>query len=85
MARLAFGVPTSAYAANMSVQQNALDLALEYPQGAKVVEQPFYADDCLTAANTIEEVVKLRMQLQDLLSRGGFLVAKSQEPYSLIP
>ena len=76
IARLTFGVSASAYAANMSVKKNALDLTLEYPQAAKVVEQSFYVDDCLTSADTVEEAVKLRMQFQDLLARGGFLLRK---------
>ena len=41
----------SSSAANMSVKQNALDLTLEYPQAAVVVEKSFYVDDCLTGAN----------------------------------
>ena len=76
MARLTFSISASAYAANTSVKQNALDLALEFPQAAKVVEQSFYVDDCLIGSDTVEEAVKLQMHLHDLLSRGGFLLHK---------
>ena len=48
MKRITFGVSASSFAANMYVKQNALDLALEYPQAAKATEESFYVDDCLT-------------------------------------
>lgn len=70
MTRVTFGVSTSSFAANMYVKQNALDLALEYPQAAAVaVEKSFSVNYGLTGANSIEQAVK---QLQDLFSRGGF-------------
>ena len=37
MTRVTFGVSASSFAANMSVKQNATDLALEYPQAAVAV------------------------------------------------
>ena len=37
MTRVTFGVSASSFAANMAVQQNALNLAMEYPQAAKIV------------------------------------------------
>ena len=36
----------------------------------------FYVDDGLTIANSTEEAIKLQEQLQDLFSRGGFLLHK---------
>ena len=76
MTRVTFGVSASSFAANMSVKQNALDLALEYPQAAVAVEKLFYVDDGLTGANSIEEAIELQKQLQDLFSKGGFLLRK---------
>ena len=76
MTRVTFGVSASSFAANMSVKQNALDLALEYPQAAVAVEKSFYVDDGLTGANSIEEAIELQKQLQDLFSKGGFLLRK---------
>ena len=66
----------------MCVQQNAVDLALEYPQAAKAVEESFYVDDCLTGADTIRDAVELQKQLQELFTKGGFLFRKwrSSEP-----
>ena len=76
MTRVTFGVSASSFAANMSVKQNALDLAQKYPQAAAAVEMSFYVDDGLTGANSIEEAVDLQRQLQDLFSKGGFLLRK---------
>ena len=76
MTRVTFGVSASSFAAHMSVKQNALDLSLEYPQAAMAVEKSFYVDDGITGANSIEEAIELQRQLQDLLSRGGFLLRK---------
>ena len=38
MTRVTFGVSASSFATNMSLKQNALDFAVDYPQAAKVVE-----------------------------------------------
>ncbi len=45
MTRVMFGVSASSFAANMSVKQNALNHATEYPQAARIVETSFYVDD----------------------------------------
>ena len=44
MTHVTFGVSASSFAANMAMQQNALDLAMEYPQAAKIVVESFYVD-----------------------------------------
>ncbi len=63
MTRITFGVSASSFAANMSVKQNAIDYATEYPQAAKIVETSFYVDDCLTGADSAKEAI---MQLLNL-------------------
>ena len=68
MTRLTFGVSASSFAANMSVKQNALDFALEYPQAIKAVANSFYVDDGLTGADSIEEAIQLQQHCQQLLS-----------------
>ena len=82
MTRVTFGVSASSFAANMSLKQNALDFAIDYPQAAKVVEDSFYVDDGLTGANSIQDAIELRKQLQELFTKGGFLLRKwnSSEP-----
>ena len=76
MTRITFGVSASAFAANMSVKQNAIDHATEFPQAANVVNTSFYVDDCLTGANSIEEAVELQQQLHGLFAKGEFLLRK---------
>ena len=85
MTRVTFGVSSSSFVANMAVQQNAADHAHEYPLAAKVVNEAFYVDNCLTGANSIEEGIELRHQLQELLSKADFLLRKwnSSNPYIL--
>ena len=74
MTRVTFGVSASSFAANMSTKQNALDFAAEYPQAAKFVEDTFYVDDGLTGADSIQNAIKLQGQLQELFTKGGFLL-----------
>ncbi|XP_064397630.1 uncharacterized protein LOC135344354 [Halichondria panicea] len=76
MTRITFGVSASSFAANMSVKQNAIDYAHDYPIATKAVEESFYVDDALTGADSIEEAICLQKQLQDLLSCGKFLLRK---------
>ena len=74
MTRVAFGVSALSFAANMFVHQNALDLAHKFHLAAKVVEDCFYVDDCLTGADTVDRAILLYHQLLDIFNRGGFLL-----------
>lgn len=76
MTRVTFGVAASSYAANMAIKQNAADFSLEFPAAAKAVYESFYVDDGLTGADSIEEVMSLQRQLQELFARGGFILRK---------
>ena len=76
MTRVTFDVSASSFAANMVLKQNAIDNAVHYPLVANAVETFFYVDDCLTGADSPEEAVLLQKQLQNLFSRGGFLLRK---------
>ena len=76
MTRVTFGVSASSYAANMAVRRNATDLTLDYPLAVKAVHESFYVDDGLTGADTVDEVITLQHQLQELFDRGGFLLRK---------
>lgn len=74
MTRLTFGVSASSFAANMSVCQNAVQLALKFPEVLEVVKMSFYVDDGLTGADTIAEAIILQQKLQSAFERGGFLL-----------
>ena len=60
----------------MCIKQNGLDFGMEYPNAAKVVNESFYVDDCLTGSDTPEGDVKLHCELQALFGKGGFLHRK---------
>ena len=46
----------------MSLKQNALDFAVDYPQTAKVVADSFYVDDGLTGADSIQDAIELQLR-----------------------
>ena len=83
--RVMFGVSASSFAANMSVRQNAIQLAMKFPEVIKVVKGFFYVDDGLTGADTVDDAVSLQQQLQSAFERGGFLLQKwnSSDPVVL--
>lgn len=58
----------------MAVKQNAADHKHEYPLAAKVADEEFYVDDCLTGVSSIEEGIELRCQLQELFAKADFLL-----------
>ena len=76
MTRVTFGVSASSFIANMCVKQNILDFAVDYPEAARETTKSFYVDDGLTGADTIEETIRLQHELQELFSKGGFLLRK---------
>ena len=59
MTRVTFGISASSSAANMLVQQNVLDFALEYPQAASAVNMSFHVNGGLTGADSIKEEIEL--------------------------
>ncbi len=76
MTRVTFGVSASSFAANMSIKQNAIELADEYPLAVNAVNSSFYVDDGLTGADSIGQAIVLQKQLQDMFLRGDFLLRK---------
>ena len=60
----------------MAVRQNAIDHMLEFPLAARVVEQAFYVDDCLTGVLSVEEGIELCCQLRELFAKGDFVLRK---------
>lgn len=42
----------------MCVKCNATDFAQKYPLAAKVVNESFYGDDCITGADTVEQAIE---------------------------
>ena len=65
MTRVTFGISASSFVANMSLKQNALDFALEYPRAVSAVKKSFYINDGLTGDDS-KEAIQLQKQLQQL-------------------
>ena len=84
MTRVTFGIAASSLAAKMSIKQNALDFAHEFPLAAKVVNESFYVDDCLTGADTVEEAIELQTQLRSVFLKCDFLLRKWNSNNTLI-
>ena len=76
MTRLTFGVSASCFTTNMSVKQNVTYHESQYPKAAKMVYESFYVDDGLVGADSIDEAIRLRKEMQELFSRVGFLLRK---------
>ena len=55
MTRVTFEVSSSSFIAT--------DLADKFPLAAKIVNDSFYVDDCLTGADSVEEAVEIHRQL----------------------
>lgn len=76
LTRLTFGMSSAPHCAVRAMQQCAKDYSSIYPKAARVVHEDFYMDDCLTGANSIEEVRGLAQDLKALLHEGGFELEK---------
>ena len=57
-------------------EQNPLDHQLEFPRAAKATLESFYVHDGLVGADSIEDAIQLREELQHLFSLGGFELRK---------
>ena len=60
----------------MALRRNVLDHQQEYPQAAKVAMESFYVDDGLVGADSVDDAICLREDLQKLFSLGGFKLRK---------
>lgn len=58
------------------LRQLASDEAENFPLAARSVEKDFYVDDLFTGAATVAETIKLRKQIDGMLSKGGFQMRK---------
>ena len=76
MNRLTFGVCASSFAANMALRRNAINHSRSHPEAAQVAIESFYVDDELSGADSVDEAIKLRNELQDMFELGGFALIK---------
>ncbi|XP_062541495.1 uncharacterized protein LOC134209533 [Armigeres subalbatus] len=71
-----YGTASAPFLATRVLQQLAEDEQDNFPDAAHVLRKDFYVDDLYSGANTIEEAVALRKQLEALLQKGGFELRK---------
>ena len=69
MTRVTFGVVCSPFLATQVLRQVASDYRQQFSDAASITETTFYVDDCLTGADTVEEAVHIREELNALLAK----------------
>ena len=66
------GEVSAPFLAIRTLHQLAEEEHKHFPLAAKVVKEDTYVDDVITGANTVEQTIEIRNQLQSLRSKGGF-------------
>lgn len=69
-----FGVSCAPFLAIRTLHQLALDEAKNFPRACKLLTRDFYVDDFISGADSIEEILNIRDEMIQLLSRGGFVI-----------
>ena len=69
---LIYGIKSSGNQAEYSLPKTASASKSEHPEANIVIQRDVYVDDCLSGANTKQEVMQLADEIQIILSRGGF-------------
>ena len=76
MSRVTFGITSSPFLAMQVLHHLADEYASLHPAAAKEIKQSFYVDDVLTGAQTVEQAIQLRKELNLLLSKGCMTLRK---------
>ncbi|XP_049308683.1 uncharacterized protein LOC125777638 [Bactrocera dorsalis] len=71
-----YGTKSAPFLAIRTMHQLAVDEAVLYPIGSKIIQRDFYVDDLITGAHTVEEVKEIMKQTSDLLGKGNFKIRK---------
>ncbi|XP_058817006.1 uncharacterized protein LOC131680301 [Topomyia yanbarensis] len=71
-----YGLGPSSFLATRTLQQLAVDEGDAYPVGGPALKKSFYVDDFIGGAETIEEAIRMRVELSELLQKGGFELRK---------
>ncbi|XP_062557324.1 uncharacterized protein LOC134222196 [Armigeres subalbatus] len=67
-----FGAACSPCSAQFVKNRNAKEHSLKYPKAADAIVRKHYVDDYLDSADTIEEAVKIALEVRHVHSLGGF-------------
>ena len=71
-----FGTASAPYLAVRMLHQLSEDEKLNYPLGAKILQNHFYVDDLLYSADTLEEALDSQQQVNAILKSAGFHLRK---------
>ncbi|XP_065095628.1 uncharacterized protein LOC135717467 [Ochlerotatus camptorhynchus] len=66
-----YGTTSAPFLATRVLQQLADDEQHDFPEAAGILKKDFYVDDSFSEADTVEEAITLRKQLESLLGREG--------------
>ena len=76
MTRVIFGVTSSPFLATQVLRQVDIDHQQEFSEAAALITSSFYVDDCLTGAANLQEAIKLREYLNQLLGKAKMTLRK---------
>ncbi|XP_062699286.1 uncharacterized protein LOC134284451 [Aedes albopictus] len=76
LSTVTYGLAPSSFLATRTLQQLAADEGDAYPHGAPALKKGFYVDDYIGGADTEEEAIETREELDELLAKGGFQLRK---------
>ncbi|XP_058817379.1 uncharacterized protein LOC131680685 [Topomyia yanbarensis] len=71
-----YGLGPSSYLATRTLQQLAEDEGRTFTAAGPALRKGFYVDDFIGGAQTVEEAIRLRIELAELLEKGGFALRK---------
>ncbi|XP_055632947.1 uncharacterized protein LOC129773374 [Toxorhynchites rutilus septentrionalis] len=71
-----YGLSSSSFLATRTLHQLAEDEGESFTLAARALKRDFYVDDFIRGEDSIENAIKLREQMDDLLKRGGFTLRK---------
>ncbi|XP_058840273.1 uncharacterized protein LOC131695773 [Topomyia yanbarensis] len=71
-----YGLAPSSFLATRTLLQLADDEGRSYSIGSRALRKGFYVDDFIGGEQTVERVIRLRIELSELLEKGGFVLRK---------
>lgn len=76
LSTVTYGTKSAPLLATRVLKQLADDEGKRFPLAAKAVNEDVYMDDVITGADTVESVMRLRSELDQMLTSGGFRLRK---------
>ena len=71
-----YGTKPAPFLATRTLKQLAMDEKHRFPLAARAISEDVYMDDVITGMNDVESARKLRIQLDEMMTSGGFRLRK---------